>query len=291
MSTSSIQSNILYGLGEGVNVADSISLTYALRWANAAYRELFLRYQFKCLQTRSVFRTSNGQQTYQAPSDFAGFLVLKDESNDEIIEQVTPEEFARDVSPKSVSDETFTSDADVAVSLDQQAILQYSETVTTTDGATTYTRDTDYTMSYASGTITVDSTGSMSDATDYYIDYLYYETGKPSQFCLEYDATNAKYVFRLDPVPDDTYIGSLLYPAIPSDLSGSVDAVWSKFEFALERGGIYYGSLELYQEQQQIRNEFKGIYETAMQALIQTDQDMIPKRQRIPVVMRKTDYT
>lgn len=289
MSTTTIKQGIIYGLGEGALVADSTMLEYALRWANVAYREIFLRYRFKHLRTRSIFRTTEGQATYQAPTDFSGFLVLKDESAGGVLDQVTPEELQRNISATQITDESTTSDYDVAVSLDNTGIVQYSETVTTTDGATTYTRDTDYSMDYTAGTITVDSTGTMSDATEYEIDYLYYAEGPPTQFCIEYDATNKRYVFRLDPIPDDTYIASLLYPAIPSDLSGSVDPIWSKLEFALERGGIYYGSLEIMEDPQK-RNEFKGIYETAIQALIQLDADLVPKHDRIKVVMRKSDY-
>ena len=289
MSTSTIQSNCLYGLGEGGNVANSTYLTYALRWVNAAYREIFLRYRFKNLQTRSIFRTTKGQSTYQAPSDFTGFLTLKDKSNDSIISQVTPEEFERDVAANSVSNESFTSSFGVAVSLANIAILQYSEIVTTVAGTTTYIRDTDYTIDYVAGTITVLAAGSMANATAYYIDYLHYSTGLPTQFCVEYDATNKKYVFRLDETPDDIYIVSVLYSATPSALSGSVDPVWANFEFALERGGIYYGSLEITEDAGK-RAEFKSIYEIAMQALIQTDLDLIPKRNTIPIIMKKTDY-
>lgn len=292
MGTTSIQQNILYGIGEGGNVADTTSLIYALRWANASYREIFLRYRFKSLRTRTIFKTTAGQSTYQAPSDTGGFLILKDETNQNIINQVTPEEFQRDISANKITDETFTSEYGAAVSLDQNALVQYSEVVTTTDGETTYVRDTDYSMNYISGTITVistDTTGIMSDSTDYYIDYLYYTDGKPDKFCLEYDETNKRYVFRLDPIPNGTYIGSLLYSALPSDLSDSVSPLWDKLEFAIERGGIYYGSLEIIDDPQK-RMEFKGLYETAMQALIQLDQEMLPKHQTIPTIMKRTDY-
>ena len=214
MSTTTIQQNVLYGLGEGSNVANATYLAYALRWVNRAYREIYTKagYKFKNLNKRSVFKTSNGQQTYQAPSDFIGFLTIRDESNNYVIDQVTPEEFARDVNGSTVTDETFTSDEDVAVSLDNKAILQYSETVTNTAGTTTYTRDSDYTMSYSDGAITVLSTGTMADATSYEIDYLYWTTGKPTKFCFEYDSTNKKFVFKLDHVPDGTFITSLIYP-------------------------------------------------------------------------------
>ena len=145
-------------------------------------------------------------------------------------------------------------------------------------------------MSYASGTITVDAAQSMADATEYYIDYLRYTKGTPNQFCLEYDAANTKYVFRLDPVPDDVYIGSVVYPALPSVLSDSVDTIWTRFEFCLERGGIYYGSLEII-EDANLRMTFKQDYEIAMQALIQLDQDLQPKHDQIQTIMRKSDYT
>jgi len=291
MSTTTIQQNILYGLGEGANVADSTYLAYALRWGNSAYREIFLRYRFKSLQTRAVFRTANGQQTYQTPDDFIGFVTLKDETNNTVIDQITPEEFARDVGSTEISDETFTSSDGVAVSLDNRAILQYSETIADdADRTTVYTRDTDYTMNYTTGTITVDAAESMADATEYYADYNYYTKSKPVQFCVEYDATNAKYVFRLDPVPDDIYICSVVYPALPSALSGSVDTVWERLEYCLERGGIYYGSLEII-EDVNLRMGFKQDYEVAIQALIQLDQDLQPKHDQIQTIMRKSDYT
>jgi len=290
MSTTTIKQNIIYGLGEGGSVADATMLTYALRYANAAYREIFLRYRFKHLRTRSIFRTADGQQTYQAPSDFGGFIVLKDESGSAILDQVTPEEFQRDISSTTIEDETWTSDDGVAVSLDNKAIVQYSETICDdADQTTTYTRDTDYTMAYPAGTITIDAAQAMADTTEYYANYEYYTRSSPTQFCIEYDATNAKYIFRLDPVPDAVYIASLLYAAIPSDLSGSVEPIWSELEFALERGGIYYGSLELIEDAQK-RRELNIAYETAMQALIQLDQELVPKRNTIPTVMRKSDY-
>lgn len=290
MSTTTIKQNIIYGLGEGSAVADTTMLSYALRWANSAYRDIFGKHRFKHLRTRSVFRTANGQSAYQAPSQYMGFLILKDESNDRIIDQTTPEAFIRELSSLSVTDESFTSSHDTAVSLDNPAIIQYSETVTNTAGTTTYTRDTDYTMSYSSGEITVDSTGSMSDATEYYIDYLYHETGDPDKFCVEYDATNTKYVFRFDPVPDSTKVVSLLYEQGPSDLSGTVDPIWNRLEYAIERGGVYFGSLELIDDVNR-QAMFKDDYVTAVRALVLLDNDLVPKHDRIPVIMKKSDYT
>ncbi len=294
MSTTSIKQNVIYGLGEGGSVANATMLTYALRWSNCAYREIFLRYRFKHLRTRSIFRTTHGQQTYQAPADFSGFLVIKDETNNTILSQVTPEEFQREVTTTTVTDEDITTASTLAtaITLDNTAIVQYSETVTNAAGTSTYTRDTDYSMNYITGTITpiaAISGGTMSASTAYHIDYLYYPEGPPEKFCLEYDATNTRYMFRTDPVPDATYIASLLYPALPSDLSGSVEPLWSTLEFALERGGIYYGALEIGEDAQK-RSEFKGIYETSIQALIQMDQELEPKHASIPLRMKKTQH-
>lgn len=289
MSTTSIQQNVIYGLGEGALVADSTMLAYALRWANAAYSEIRNKPKMPVFDVRTIFRTADGQQTYQTPGDFIGFLTLKDEEAQNIIEQVTPEEYARRASTTKIDDESWTSDEDVAVALANTGIVQYSETVTNTAGTTTYTRDTDYTMDYVAGTITEDSGGSMSDATAYYIDYIHYETQKPSKFCIEYDRTNERFVIRMEPTPDDIYIISMLYTARPADLSGSVDPLWNAYEHALERGGIYYGSLELTEDAQR-RAEFKALYDTAVGDVIRLQLDMKPKRDRIRINMRRQDY-
>ena len=280
----------MYALGEGALVADATMLAYALRWANSAYRDVMNRYQFKCLRTRSLFTMTAGQQTYQAPTDFGGFLVLKDETNSNILDQITPEEFNRNINATEITDESVTSDYDTAVSLANTSLVQYSEVVTNVLGTTTYTRDTDYTMNYTTASITVDSTGSMSDATAYYIDYLYYPENKPTQFCMEYDATNARYVFRFSPTPDSAYIGSLLYGAYPSDLSGSVDAIWSRLEYVLERGGAMFGALELKAPSDPSIQRLQLLYEQAIQSLVQTDMDLMPKQDRIKTVMRKSDF-
>ena len=92
------------------------------------------------------------------------------------------------------------------------------------------------------------------------------------------------------PVPDKTYIASLVYPHYPSDLSGSIDPLWILMESAIEAGGIYYGSLELV-ENAGLRAEFKTIYKDVTSDLIRIDQDMVPKQNTIPVMMRRTDYT
>ena len=289
MSTLTVQQNIIRGIGENAMISDATMLEYALRYANRTYREMWLRYRYKSLMTRSIFRTTHGQQTYQAPSDFAGFLTLKDESNDQIISQITPEEMQRKISEALVSDEDVTVVSAVAVALAYSGLQQYSETVTNTAGTTTYVRDTDYTMDYVAGTITMLAGGSMVTATKYHIDYLYLPEEKPTHFCIEFDINTNQYLFRLYPTPNATYIGSILYSAYPSELSSSTNPMWSQFEFCLECGGIYYGGQELVLDPQK-RIEYKQNYEAAMQALIQLDLELIPKRNTIPVIMKKVDY-
>ena len=290
MSTSSIKEGIIFGLGEGALTSNTTMLAYALRYANRAYRDMRIRYRFKALRTRSVFKTANGQSTYQAPADMTGFLLIKDESSDTILDQITPELFEREITSAQITNESFTSSDDTAVSLDNVGIIQFSEVVTTVAGTTTYVRDTDYTMDYSNGQITTDSTGSITDATAHYVDYLYRDTGNPTMFCLEYDADNTKYSLRMSPVPDASKIVSLLYEKDPSDLSGSVEPLWSKFEFAIECGGMYYGSKELYRGQNNVIEDFRKDAERAFAALLQLDQDLLPKQNTIPVIMRRSDY-
>ena len=291
MSTATIQANIIYGLKEHGLVADETFLTNALRWGNAAYRDMINRPWFdRTLLTKSNFTMTDGQQSYQSPSDFAGFCTMWDVTNQTELIMVTPEEFQRNVSISSITNETFESDDDTAVELDNKAIVQYSEVVQNTDEDTTYTRDTDFSMDYTAGTITVDADESMSDETDYYIDYLYMEKGKPDKFCVEYDSTNARFVFRMSPVPDDAYIATLVYPDFPSDLSDSVDSIWSRLEFAIERRGIYYGSLEMFEPQDPLIARFDIDSEKALEYLRQRLARITPKHNRIQVVMQRSDY-
>ena len=70
-----------------------------------------------------------------------------------------------------VTDESFTSNFDTAVSLEKDGLVDGTVDVTSTDGNTTFTEDTDYTIDYVNGDITVLSTGSMTDSTEYHVDY------------------------------------------------------------------------------------------------------------------------
>jgi len=85
-------------------------------------------------------------------------------------------------------------------------------------------------------------------------------------------------------------VASLVYPHNPTVLSDSVDVVWNYMELAIERGGIYYGSMEISPDPQ-MRAEYKQNYMDAVSDLIKMDQDLLPKHDRIPIVTRHTDYT
>jgi hypothetical protein len=43
MTTATIKTNILYGLGEGSNVSNTTYLAYALRWSNRATKRFILK--------------------------------------------------------------------------------------------------------------------------------------------------------------------------------------------------------------------------------------------------------
>jgi len=71
----------------------------------------------------------------------------------------------------TVTDEHFTADTGVAVSLANHPVKYGSESVRTIAlPVVTFTRDTDYTMDYSNGTITALSTGSMTEIA-YHISY------------------------------------------------------------------------------------------------------------------------
>ena len=74
---------------------------------------------------------------------------------------------------EDIVDEQFTVDAyDTWINLENDNILDGSETVTSLDGSTTYVRGTDYEIDYENGKIKVLSSGSM-DLDDYLIDYTH----------------------------------------------------------------------------------------------------------------------
>ena len=285
MTTANIQSNIIYGLGEGALATNANMRGYALRWANAAYRDITNRPGFNFPQKRAVMFTEIGKQAYQLPASFFGFMLLKNEQKSSHIEQTTSEDLSRRSQITQVPAETFTASTVAAVNLDNPAILQYSESVSL--GAATYTRDTDYTINYSTGSVT--SINLVND-TDYLIEYLHYTLGSPDRFCLEYDAANRLYVMRLDPVPDAVYPLALTYLSAPADLSDSSDPVWAKMEYALERGGIYFGSMEVVEDPQR-RIEYKTIYEQAVAYMLMLCQSMDkPNHARIPMALRRVDY-
>jgi hypothetical protein len=77
---------------------------------------------------------------------------------------------------------------------------------------------------------------------------------------------------------------------MPGELSSSVEPIWSRLEFALERGGVYFGALELIDDEKKLKR-FERDYNIAIQSLVQMDQDLIPKHDQIPVYLRRSEYT
>lgn len=96
------------------------------------------------------------------------------------------EEYAGETgSTATITDESFTSDHDEWVSLDQKRI-DYAGVVVTSDPAgTTYTYGTDYVLDYAEGAIKVLSGGTMADATGFLIDYTYQAIRKGEMAAIE----------------------------------------------------------------------------------------------------------
>jgi len=78
---------------------------------------------------------------------------------------------------------------------------------------------------------------------------------------------------------------------VPSDLSGSVSPISSIWEHALERGGIYYGSLELFEGNDPKIAIFKQNFETAIAALIKMDVNIGKKRRYMKLIHSKGDFT
>ena len=77
---------------------------------------------------------------------------------------------------------------------------------------------------------------------------------------------------------------------MPGELSSSVEPIWARLEFALERGGIYFGSLELIDDEKKMKR-FERDYNIAIQSLLQMDSDLLPKHDQIPVYKRRSEYT
>jgi len=220
MSTTTIQQNTLYGLGEGANVANATWLTNALRWANTGYHDMQLRHAWKCFKRRQYFSTVASQAAYQYPSNWIGYVTTRDDTNEQIIEELSAEEFDR----------------------------QHTDPSTET-------------------------------------------TGKPTQMCIEFDSTNRLYAVRFAPIPDDAYVFYSMNFIIPSDLSGSVSPIYGGWEHALERGGIYYGSLELLEGNDPKIAIFKQNFETAIAALIKMDVNIGKKRRYMKLIHSKSDFT
>lgn len=114
----------------------------------------------------------------------------------------------------------------------------------------------------------------------------------PSDVTLEYDRQSGRHVVRVGPAPvaaDTCYvIMKRWHPA----LSASQDIQWDKLKHVLIRRAAYYGSLEIYQDNEyvQMRNELNTVSLNKIQALQGVLAMQKPRPNQIPVVLRKSDY-
>jgi len=93
----------------------------------------------------------------------------------------------------------------------------------------------------------------------------------------------------LRPTPNEAMRATLIYPAFPSALSSSVNPIWDKFEYCLERGGIYFGSLEMLMANDPRIDRYEKLYMDALRDLVNFDARLLPKSSTIPVIMKKRD--
>jgi len=114
----------------------------------------------------------------------------------------------------------------------------------------------------------------------------------PYDATLEFDRDNARNIIRLAPKPDATdtiYANMILWhPA----LSASQDIQWSKLEGALKRRAAYYGSLEIFAENEYVnfRQELDALSMAKFKALQQVVAIQKPRPKQIPIIMKKSYY-
>jgi len=115
---------------------------------------------------------------------------------------------------------------------------------------------------------------------------------KPYECTLEYDRSNKRHILRLAAIPDTTYTLYAVMRCWPTALSASTDPLHAKLETVLEEGGIYHVSLRTHAEPEylQYRQELKGNWLEAVQAISQMFNVQKPRPPQIPIKLRKSDY-
>lgn len=126
--------------------------------------------------TLTVFRTALLKDGQASTTEFPDNMM--DRAVERAVQELSkflPYEKILDVfiGDRTVTDETFTSDYGVAVSLSNSPIQGLTEKIRSaaSGGGTLYVLGTDYEMNFFDGTVTVLSTGSMADSTIFYATY------------------------------------------------------------------------------------------------------------------------
>ena len=116
--------------------------------------------------------------------------------------------------------------------------------------------------------------------------------GKPDEYTLEYDQGNRRHIFRLAPIPDDEYTLYAVMKVWHPKLSSSQGLTYDKIETAVEDGGTYQGSLEIYPDQEYAtyRAELKENWRDSLIAAKNIFAMQKPKAARIRTFLRKNQY-
>lgn len=119
------------------------------------------------------------------------------------------------------------------------------------------------------------------------------DSGVPSDLTLEYDRTDARHVMRIAPPADSADVCYATMRRWHSTLASGTNLLYDKLELALENGGIYEGSMEIYADQEyaQLRGEYKQNFLETTQALTQVMSVQKPRSAQIPVIMSRSNYS
>ena len=114
----------------------------------------------------------------------------------------------------------------------------------------------------------------------------------PNDGTLEYDRNNNRHILRLAPPPvaaDTLY--AIMRRWHPT-LSDSQNIQYDKLEKALERRAIYYGSVEVFNDNEftNYRAELKNISVEKFNALQRVVAIQKPHRTQVPTILRKSGY-
>lgn len=114
----------------------------------------------------------------------------------------------------------------------------------------------------------------------------------PEDVTFEYDRQSPRWIMRVGPIPDTSYDAHGIMRRWHPSLTTSQVIQHDKLETAIEDGGIYHGSLTIYQDAEyaQYRQELKQNWLDSINALRQfmNKGKIIPKQ--IPTMLKRNDY-